>query len=181
MSEFFTASPAVAVEAARDLFTCTWRTGYGAKWATLAGELDASTAPLLEEALHGAEADSQMIVLDLRGLAFMDCAGMRVIFQSSERLRQSERLMVVVRGPRPVNRVLTLTRAAGAMQVFDLEPAEPAFQLLLQLAELDERVARRTGLDGDLADWGRPEAGADGAGTYARLGTAANHKEAARL
>ena len=150
MPSYLTALPDVATDAAPGLFSCNWRSGYGAKWATLAGELDAHTAPLLEEALDDAEVDAQLIVLDLRGLEFIDCAGMRVIFQSSERLRQSGRLMVVVRGPQPVDRVFTLTRVAGAMRVFDLEPADPAFQVLLQLVAIDDLVARRTDLFGDL-------------------------------
>jgi anti-sigma B factor antagonist len=148
--------PEVANAAAPEAFSCTWRSGYGAKWATLAGELDALTAPLLEAALRDAEADADLVVVDLRPLAFMDRSGVRVIFQSSERLRQSGRLMAVVRGSGPVARALTLVRAASAIQVFDLEPAEPAFQVLLQLAAIDDLLAQRTDLFGDLAEGGDP-------------------------
>ena len=151
MSRVFTALPEVAIDGAPEMLSCAWRHGFGARWATLAGELDASTAPLLDEALHDAEVDAQLIVLDLRALAFIDCTGVRAIFQSSERLRQSGRLMAVVRGPRPVDKVFTLTRVAETMQIFDLEPAEPAFQVLPQLAP-----------------------------TYARVGTTTDYKEAAR-
>ena len=150
MPSYLTALPDVAGDAAPGLFSCTWQRGYGARWATLGEELDACTAPLLDDSLHDAEADADLIVVDLRNLAFMDCAGMRVVSQSSERLRQSGRLMVVVRGRGPADRVLTLTRAAGATQLFELEPEEPEFEVLLKLVSIDRLLARRTDLFGDL-------------------------------
>jgi anti-sigma B factor antagonist len=116
------------------VFNCAWRSGYGARWATLAGELDAYTAPLLDEELRDAEADAELIVLDLRGLDFMDCRGMRVMLQSSERLRRAGRRMVLVRGSRNVDLVFTRTGHTEAVEIFDLAPAEPAVQVLLQLA-----------------------------------------------
>ena len=131
MPRILTAARQVAIGSPPESFTCSWRSGHGARWATLAGELDASTALLLEEALRDAEADAELIVVDMRELTFMDCRGMSVVFQSSERLRQSGRRMLVVRGPRAVDRVFTLTRTAGAMEICDLESGEPADQVLL--------------------------------------------------
>jgi len=132
VSRFLTASPEVAIDAAPELLSCSWQSGKGARWATLAGELDAYTAPLLDDALHDAEAGAQLLVVDMRHVTFMDCRGLSVIFQSSERLRKSGRRMVVVRGPRAVDKVFALTRTSGAMEIFDLDSAEPAVQVLLQ-------------------------------------------------
>jgi anti-sigma B factor antagonist len=49
---------------------------------TLRGELDLGTAPRLEQALAEASGD---VLLDLRGLTFMDSTGVRVLLEAAER------------------------------------------------------------------------------------------------
>jgi anti-sigma B factor antagonist len=49
---------------------------------TLSGELDLGSAPRLESALATA---APPIVLDLRGLKFMDSTGVRVLLEAAER------------------------------------------------------------------------------------------------
>ena len=137
MSQLLKALPAVDIDLPRDLFYCTWTSGYGASWATLDGELDASTAPHLERALREAEAsaNAELIVLDLRGLTFMDCRGMSVVVACSRRMKKARRRFVAVRGPRAVDRVFTLTGTAREVEIFDLEPPEPAVGVLLKMAQ----------------------------------------------
>jgi anti-anti-sigma factor len=53
----------------------------GATRLTLRGELDLGTAAQLERAL--AEADGE-VLLDLRGLTFMDSTGVRVVLEAAE-------------------------------------------------------------------------------------------------
>jgi anti-anti-sigma factor len=53
----------------------------GATRLTLRGELDLGTAAQLEQAL--AEADGN-VLLDLRGLTFMDSTGVRVLLEAAE-------------------------------------------------------------------------------------------------
>ena len=53
----------------------------GARRLTLRGELDLATAPRLEHALADAGED---VVLDLRGLTFMDSTGVRVLLEAAE-------------------------------------------------------------------------------------------------
>ena len=51
------------------------------------GELDVVGAPDLERALRGAEADAELVVLDLRELEFMDAGGAHVLLAADERIR----------------------------------------------------------------------------------------------
>jgi anti-anti-sigma factor len=53
----------------------------GATRLTLRGELDLGTAAQLERALADADGD---VVLDLRGLTFMDSTGVRVLLEAAE-------------------------------------------------------------------------------------------------
>ena len=55
-------------------------------------------------------------MLDLRELAFMDCAGMRVIVDAAERARRDGRRLIVLRGPAQVDRVFTLTGTADVLE-----------------------------------------------------------------
>lgn len=126
-----------------NLFRCTWRSASTADWAVLSGELDTANAATLEHMLLDAEAHARLIVLDLRDLDFIDCAGARVILESSERMRSARRAMVVVRGTRAVDKLFTLTGIADRLKMLDLEPAEPAVQILLKLAA-DEGASRMT-------------------------------------
>jgi anti-sigma B factor antagonist len=54
----------------------------GSTRVSLRGELDLATAPRLEHAL--AEAGDR-VLLDLRGLTFMDSTGVRVLLEAAER------------------------------------------------------------------------------------------------
>ena len=76
----------------------------------LAGELDISTADELEDALSELQAPGgpDCIRLDLTGLRFMDSTGLRLIVTSDIRLRREGRVLVLVRGPEQVQRVVRL-------------------------------------------------------------------------
>ncbi len=59
----------------------------GITWLALGGELDVFTAPTLREAIEeAAPAGSENLVLDLRGLSFLDSSGLAVILAAHERL-----------------------------------------------------------------------------------------------
>ena len=143
MPRFTRAVPKRAPIPPPNLFRCTWRSASTADWAMLSGELDTANAENLERMLREAEARARLIVLDLRGLDFIDCSGARVILESSERMRRARRAMVVVRGTRAVDKLFTLTGIADRLKMLDLEPAEPAVQILLKLAA-DEGASRMT-------------------------------------
>ncbi len=119
-------------------FGCTLRHGgLDAAWVRVVGELDIATAPELEQTLLKAEDRARRVVLDLRGLGFMDCAAVHVILDAEHRARRADRRLVLVRGPSQVDRVLTLTRACDVLEIIDLEPLQPPVQALVQLARRD--------------------------------------------
>ena len=119
-------------------FGCTLRDGgLDAAWVRVTGELDLATAPILAQALSQAEERGQRVVLDLRELTFMDSAGVHVILEASLRANASGRVLVLVRGPAHVDRVLDLTRASDSLEIVDLDPVEPPVLALLKLARRD--------------------------------------------
>ena len=112
--------------------------GLDAAWVRATGELDIASAPQLEQTLRRAELRARWLVLDLRELTFMDCSGVHVIVNASVRARQAGRRLVVIRGPSRVDRVLVLTDTAAALQIVDLDAAEPPVQALVRIARRDQ-------------------------------------------
>lgn len=78
------------------------------------GELDLATAPLLEEALAAIEADLPVVV-DMTGLAFVSCAGIRTLL---DRPRARHRVLVVAPGS-SVARFFDLLAATEDLPVCD--------------------------------------------------------------
>lgn len=76
----------------------------------LRGELDVSTAPKVEQALRQLESNgTSTIVIDLRGLTFLDSSGLRLILDADARARRDNRRLLVVRGNPEVQRVFRVT------------------------------------------------------------------------
>jgi anti-anti-sigma factor len=82
----------------------------------LSGELDLASAPLVEEQLSTIE-QGRIIVLDLRRLTFMDSTGVALIVRAGRRAHERRGRLVVVRGPRQVQRILMLTRVDEHLEV----------------------------------------------------------------
>jgi anti-sigma B factor antagonist len=117
-------------------FRCTLReSGRDAAWVRITSELDITTAPQLKETLREAQLRARRVVLDLRELTFMDCAGIHVILDASDHARQAEGQLVLVRGPSHVDRLFTLTGTSDALEIVDLDPVEPPVQALVKLAQ----------------------------------------------
>jgi anti-sigma B factor antagonist len=92
----------------------------GAVRIALSGELDISTAPRVEEELRRVEDDGpETIVLDLRGLDFMDSTGLRVIVSADSRARENGRRLCIVRGPEAVQRIFAVTRLDERLEMGD--------------------------------------------------------------
>jgi anti-sigma B factor antagonist len=89
------------------------------------GELDLSGAALLEAELERLEAEPELgtVVLDLRGLEFMDSSGLRLVVLADMRAREAGRRFVLVRGPETVHRVFEITRMSERLD-FVADPAE---------------------------------------------------------
>jgi anti-sigma B factor antagonist len=89
----------------------------------LRGELDISSAPVLEEALGRLEAAGpSLLVIDLRGLEFMDSTGLRTLVSADQRAREAGRRLAIVRGPEAVDRIFHVTRLDERLELVD-DPA----------------------------------------------------------
>jgi anti-anti-sigma factor len=114
-------------------FECTWsESGLNAAWVHLTGELDVDTTPQLEQTLSDPDSQARLVVVDMRELAFMDSSGVHAIVNASARARQRGSRLVILRGPRDVDRVFSLTGSAGDVESGDVEPVEPSVQALLR-------------------------------------------------
>jgi anti-anti-sigma factor len=95
----------------------------GTALVTLAGELDLSGAAILEEELARiGEEDAGTVVIDLRGLDFMDSSGLRLVVMTDSRVREAGRRLLLVPGADPVQRVFEITRMNEKLTFVD-DPA----------------------------------------------------------
>jgi anti-sigma B factor antagonist len=112
--------------AAVEPFACSWEIGRGgAAWVRVAGELDLATSQQFRQTVAEAQRAAQVVVLDLRELCFIDSSGVHVILDSARDSRRNAGRLRIVRGPTPVDRVLTLTEVCERVVIVDLTPTEP--------------------------------------------------------
>ena len=98
---------------------------------TVTGELDLVSSPVLERELERAIGlDAGLILLDLRGLAFMDSTGLHVLLKAQQRAEQAGRPLVLTKGREQVQRLLDLTGVADLVRIVEspeaLLEADPA-------------------------------------------------------
>jgi anti-anti-sigma factor len=104
-------------------FACFWtKGGLNAAWVQVAGELDIETSPELVQTLR--EPRAQLVVLDLRELAFMDSSGVHAIVNASARARQLGRRLVLLRGPPRVDRIFGLTGSSADVENGYMDPVD---------------------------------------------------------
>jgi anti-sigma B factor antagonist len=89
------------------------------------GELDLSGAAVLEAELERLARDSTLrtMVLDLRGLEFIDSSGLRLVILTDMRWREAGRRFALVRGPDTVHRVFEITQMSERLE-FLAEPSD---------------------------------------------------------
>jgi anti-sigma B factor antagonist len=89
------------------------------------GELDLSGAAVLETELERLEAEPEVgtVVLDMRGLEFMDSSGLRLVVLADMRAREAGRRFALVKGVETVHRVFEITRMSERLD-FVADPAE---------------------------------------------------------
>ena len=84
----------------------------------LDGELDLASVPALEDAMTDTTfAGMAEIVLDLRGLEFIDSTGLRAILLQDKRSTERGQTFALVRGPEQVQRLLDLTRVDEHLKI----------------------------------------------------------------
>ena len=87
------------------------------------GELDLASSKRVEEERERVErAGPEQIVLDLRGLSFMDSTGLRLITSADTRAREHGRRVTIIQGPAAVKRVFTITRLDERLDIVEDEP-----------------------------------------------------------
>jgi anti-anti-sigma factor len=87
----------------------------------LDGELDMASSTLLQEALARAncEGSNTVVVLDLRGVCFLDSSGLRAIFRARKTVRERGQQFAVTPGSAQVQRLLSLTHLDEHLQTID--------------------------------------------------------------
>jgi len=91
-----------------------------ASLVSLNGDLDLSTAKRAEQAIEEAEqASPPMLVIDLRGLSFMDSTGLRVVVSADKRATKANRRLVIIQGPAAVRRVFEIARLDERLEIVD--------------------------------------------------------------
>jgi anti-sigma B factor antagonist len=84
------------------------------------GELDAYTAPALEEQIANLGSDSPVnVVLDLSETGFLDSSGLRAILTAHRRLGGEHGTLVLRSPSEPVTRLLEITGLTDHFQVED--------------------------------------------------------------
>ena len=88
----------------------------------LRGELDLVTVSKVAEVLDGLELQAEGVrhlVLDLRGLTFMDSSGLRELIKQNEFARSNRHNLAVVRGTDAIERLLELTGVKDHLVLVD--------------------------------------------------------------
>jgi anti-anti-sigma factor len=88
----------------------------GVARVALRGELDMATAPKLEEHLMLVEQDGvRAVLLDLRDLTFVDCAGLHTFLKAKSRAADNGHRFALVGAKDQLRRILDVTAAQGVM------------------------------------------------------------------
>jgi len=96
----------------------------GVAVVALSGELDISAVARVDEELRRVErAGPHAVVLDLRGLSFMDSSGLRLVLEAEMRARAEARRFAIVPGPEAVHRVFLIALLDKRLE-FVADPAQ---------------------------------------------------------
>jgi anti-sigma B factor antagonist len=80
----------------------------------LHGELDLETAPHFRERLADAEQNADTVIIDLRGVTFMDSCGIGELVGAHQRTHRDGRRLVVVKGQdTPIDQILHMAKPAA--------------------------------------------------------------------
>lgn len=97
--------------------------GAGGALLTVQGEVDLVTAPELQAALESALPERARVVIDLRGVTFLDSTGLALLLRYDRKAALGGRRVVVVKGPPHVQRAFELTGLSQRLTMVD-EPPE---------------------------------------------------------
>ena len=83
------------------------------------GELDMATVESLRTALETDLAGARFLVLDLRGLGFLDTSGLQLVFEQQRRAENEDFAFVLVRGRRHVQRLFDIAGMNDRLTIVD--------------------------------------------------------------
>jgi anti-anti-sigma factor len=89
------------------------------------GEIDLATVDLLRDTIEREHDGRAPLALDLRGVAFLDTSGLRLVLSVADRAAGDGFELRVVRGPQAVQRVFEVAGLDGRLPFVD-EPSETA-------------------------------------------------------
>ncbi len=82
------------------------------------GELDLASGPELEAELERVN-ESELIIVDLRRLEFIDSTGLSVLVKANQRAQDAGRRFALVNGGSQIQRLLSLTGIADRLTLVD--------------------------------------------------------------
>jgi anti-sigma B factor antagonist len=86
----------------------------------LNGELDLASVPDFERAIEEAtSASTEVLVLDLRALAFLDSSGLFAVIKANQRASFAGLRLVLIRGSKVVDDLLKRTRLEERFEIVD--------------------------------------------------------------
>jgi anti-sigma B factor antagonist len=87
----------------------------------LSGELDLVSSPALTGTISDLAGSSglELIIVDLRGLVFMDSTGLHAVIQAQQEVQEAGQRFALIRGPEQVQRLFELTGVADALTIVD--------------------------------------------------------------
>jgi anti-sigma B factor antagonist len=97
----------------------------GAVRIALRGELDLEHAYTFDEEMRRVEGERPpCVVLDLKGLSFLDSSGLARLLAANRRARRERRRLLLVRGSVPVQRLMAITAVGQHFETVSEVPAE---------------------------------------------------------
>jgi anti-anti-sigma factor len=81
------------------------------------GEIDLATGSRLTDALCGAQARAQSVLLDLSAATFIDAGGVRILLAADMRAREASGTFAIAHPTSPVERVLQLMGADRVLTI----------------------------------------------------------------
>jgi anti-anti-sigma factor len=121
----------------RSRFSCRRSTIDGVVHVVVDGELDVATVPQLDTALRRASASSDVLVVDLRKLEFIDSSGAHLIVDTDRRIRRAGGRLIVVRGPWEIDWLFVLLGLDRVLELVDRPPTAGASPLVTPPAVSD--------------------------------------------
>lgn len=94
------------------------RADQGVSVVALAGELDLSTTPKLEEQLFDARHSDQSVVVDLTRLSFIDSSGIGLLIKAHQDANGARAVHIVIAVGSQVERVFAIAAIAETLPVF---------------------------------------------------------------